>query len=438
MSSLDECRAEYFGELCALAASGQISDAEFSELQEHVGQCANCRAAYGDYFELVHNRLPLAGPELSGSAKMAGELENSSYRERFLVRARQLGIAIPRESPRERIAGRLWFWPRIGPMQFAAAAMAALVVAVAILGYDLRQSNGRYGRLSAEMAAMSDRLNRQATPERAGLSAPVTVSKPESAPVERFRARIVNSEDLATARQDYAAAESRSRMLDQQLGAAALELKRLKAQIDEAGDSRIQLEKKLADAELAATRASSELEAIGRARAGDRAVITSQGREIGELSEKLAAQSGMLERERELLAAGRDIHDLMGARNLHVVDVLDVNSKGEDRRAFGRVFYTEGKSLIFYAFDLSDRGAAKRNASFQVWGAGGAQTATQNLGIFYADDQKQHRWVMKFEDPRVLAEIDSVFVTVEPPGGSARPTGRKFLYAYLKANPNHP
>jgi hypothetical protein len=27
-------------------------------------------------------------------------------------------------------------------------------------------------------------------------------------------------------------------------------------------------------------------------------------------------------------------------------------------------------------------------------------------------------------------------VTVEPLGGSAKPTGRQFLYAYLNANPN--
>jgi hypothetical protein len=54
------------------------------------------------------------------------------------------------------------------------------------------------------------------------------------------------------------------------------------------------------------------------------------------------------------------------------------------------------------------------------------------------DDQKQNRWVLKFDDPTILAEIDSVFVTVEPPGGSAKPTGHKLLYAYLKANPNHP
>jgi hypothetical protein len=44
--------------------------------------------------------------------------------------------------------------------------------------------------------------------------------------------------------------------------------------------------------------------------------------------------------------------------------------------------------------------------------------------------------VLRFEDPQILAEIDSVFVTVEPPGGSVRPTGRQFLYAYLNANPS--
>jgi hypothetical protein len=45
----------------------------------------------------------------------------------------------------------------------------------------------------------------------------------------------------------------------------------------------------------------------------------------------------------------------MGGRNLHIVDVLDVDSKGQDKRSFGRVFYTQEKSLIFYAFDLGDR-----------------------------------------------------------------------------------
>ena len=76
--------------------------------------------------------------------------------------------------------------------------------------------------------------------------------------------------------------------------------------------------------------------------------------------------------------------------------------------------------------------------SFQVWGKRGpAQGSTHSLGLFQIDDLKQKRWVLRFEDPQILAEIDSVFVTVEPPGGSAKPTGRQFLYAYLDTNPNH-
>jgi hypothetical protein len=62
----------------------------------------------------------------------------------------------------------------------------------------------------------------------------------------------------------------------------------------------------------------------------------------------------------------------------------------------------------------------------------------KSLGIFYVDDKAQKRWVLKVDDPALLAHIDSVFVTVEPPGGEKKPTGQKLLYAYLNAPPNHP
>jgi hypothetical protein len=283
------------------------------------------------------------------------------------------------------------------------------------------------------MASLNQRFSQHASPVP-----PTMPSSPETAPAPPI-ARPMTDADLVKARQDATAAETRSRALEEQLQAAASELDALRAQRAQASDSREQVEKKLTETEQALVRAGDELQRIREVRSANAATMAAQGLEIRQLSAKLAEQTETLERERTLLAAGRDIHDLMGARNLHIVDVLDVDSKGKDRRAFGRVFYTEGKSLIFYAFDLGDRSAARRNASFQVWGARGpAQTPAQSLGIFFVDDQKQNRWVLKFEDPGILAEIDSVFVTLERPGGSPRPTGRKFLYAYLKANPNHP
>jgi hypothetical protein len=129
----------------------------------------------------------------------------------------------------------------------------------------------------------------------------------------------------------------------------------------------------------------------------------------------------------------------MGARNLHIIDVFDTDLKGKNRRAFGRVFHTEGKSLIFYAFDLNGSKVQNAKHSFQAWGMRDGQNGSaRSLGIFYLDDAGQRRWVLKFEDPRILSQIDSVFVTVEPFGGAEKPSGQKLLYAYLKNPANHP
>jgi hypothetical protein len=289
--------------------------------------------------------------------------------------------------------------------------------------------------LLAEMAAMNKRSSQQ---DRA-----ISITAQENSFDTTQHAAVAAPSgtdlELVKVRKEYAVEEERLRALQEQLRAAAFELQASRAQLEEAGGSRNQLENKLAEADEALARVNDELQGLRDSRSKDAASIAAQDSEIRQLSTRLNEQTESLEREQTLLAAGRDIHDLMGARNLHVVDVLDVDSKGKDKRAFGRVFYTEEKSLIFYAYDLGDRATAKRNASFQVWGARGpAQNPAQSLGVFYVDDQKQNRWVLKFDDPSILAEIDSVFVTVEPPGGSAKPTGQKLLYAYLKANANHP
>src|SRR5215471_10575488 len=63
---------EYFDELCALAAGGQISESELVELQDHVERCAHCRSAYADFVDLLHHKLPLADPDVTGSIMPAG------------------------------------------------------------------------------------------------------------------------------------------------------------------------------------------------------------------------------------------------------------------------------------------------------------------------------------------------------------------------------
>jgi anti-sigma-K factor RskA len=100
---------------------------------------------------------------------------------------------------------------------------------------------------------------------------------------------------------------------------------------------------------------------------------------------------------------------------------------------------TEGKSLIFYAYDLDQEPEVKNASTFQAWGRRGPDWRhALSLGIFYQDNASKKRWVVKLNDPKTLAQIDAVFVTVEPHGGSHKPSGKPLLFAYLKSEPNHP
>ena len=46
---------------------------------------------------------------------------------------------------------------------------------------------------------------------------------------------------------------------------------------------------------------------------------------------------------------------------------------------------------------------------------------------------------MRFDDPNVLAQINTVFVTAESAGKRLdSPRGKKVLYAYFGSAPNHP
>jgi hypothetical protein len=141
----------------------------------------------------------------------------------------------------------------------------------------------------------------------------------------------------------------------------------------------------------------------------------------------------------ELLAKDRDIRELMGTRDLYITEVRDVLTTGETRKAFGRLFYMKGKSLIFYAYDLNDLPGLKRASTFQVWGNRGAdRSQALRLGVFSEDNASKKRWVMKVDDEKTLDQIDAVFVTIEPPGGSNKPSGAPLMYAYLKVNTGQP
>jgi hypothetical protein len=129
----------------------------------------------------------------------------------------------------------------------------------------------------------------------------------------------------------------------------------------------------------------------------------------------------------------------MGARDLYIAEVHDVAGTEETNKTYGRIFYTKGKRLIFYAYDLDAQPGVRNASSFQAWGRRGPnKEQALSLGMFYEDNVGKKRWVLKANDPKTLEDIDAVFVTVEPNGGSQYPRGKQLLFAFLRISPNHP
>lgn len=107
--------------------------------------------------------------------------------------------------------------------------------------------------------------------------------------------------------------------------------------------------------------AQGELDKMNSQKSNTLADLAMEKRNVDELSSRLKAQTESLDREKELLTAGRDITDLMGARSLHVVDVYDGDGTGKNKKSFGRVFYTEGKSLVFMLSISTSAKSSTRN-----------------------------------------------------------------------------
>jgi hypothetical protein len=200
-----------------------------------------------------------------------------------------------------------------------------------------------------------------------------------------------------------------------------------------------ELTEKLSKAQADAETLQSKLDSLAQQSSQDLARTTALETEVKDLTQQLQRRDATVDQQQELLAHDRDIRELMGARDLYIAEVYDVARSGATQKPYGRVFYTKGKSLIFYAYDLDQQAGLKNARTFQAWGRRGPdQQQALNLGIFYVDSAAKKRWVLKFDDARTLAQIDAVFVTVEPNGGSHKPSGQPLLFTYLKIEPNHP
>ena len=204
-------------------------------------------------------------------------------------------------------------------------------------------------------------------------------------------------------------------------------------------EQKTELAQKLESAQNNSNMLEQKLDSLAEQSAQDAARAKASEAKVNDLTREIQEQQAALGQRDELLSHDRDIRELMGARDLYIAEIYDVAGTGETKKPYGRVFYTRGKSLIFYAYDPDQQTELKRASTFQAWGRRGPDRQQAiNLGVFYEDNGTKKRWILKCDDPKTLAQIDAVFVTIEPNGGSHKPSSKPLLFAYLKVNPNHP
>jgi hypothetical protein len=241
-----------------------------------------------------------------------------------------------------------------------------------------------------------------------------------------------HDEKIASADDQAAALRKRTRLdqgeiagLNDQLNKLEGELADRSSDLDRSVEERADLNRKLAEVQSNALSLEARLSLIGKETSEDTQQSPSLKEQVNDLSEAIEEKDKQIRESRELLDRDRDIRNLIGARHLYIAEIYDVGQSGDTQKPFGRVLYTKDKSLIFYGYDLDQQPGIKKAGAFQAWGGRGADRQhAVSLGLLYKDDLNQKRWVLKFNDARIISQIDAVFVTVEPEGGSTKPSGK--------------
>jgi hypothetical protein len=455
---------ERFSDLCALSFSGDLSPEEKAELDAHLKVCPECREEFAEYSALAREGFPAlrVGHEGAGyrTAGYRGQVRGDSKGEErrtedlpsFEDSLRSIEDGVSEEmvdSTRQKLLRKIGHRPwALGPSRTGGDRGQG--TGDSALGVDRRVWTRRALAMAAGvlfLVGASVASYRWGQKNAIVLTAPanganVQLSALASDKIAAEELAAAETKELDRLRNDRQERERGLLRLQAQLDSVQEALSRT-AQEKSASDLHLEEQREafaeqIREKEQAYDKVQSELVHLKAEREKTLLQLTSLEQEIITLAAENESQRERIKSQDGYLTSDRDIRELMGARQLLIADIFDI-ANDQTRKPFGRVFYTKGKSLVFYAFDLDRQPHVKNASSFQVWGQKGrSEEHLQNLGILYMDNEANRRWALRSDDPAKLAEIDAVFVTIEPNGGSDHPTGKPFLYAYLKKDPNHP
>jgi hypothetical protein len=429
---------EEFLELCAVLTSGNLSKQEQKKLREHLAICSECSEAMKQFETVVDYTIPALAPELAPETpKEDPSFSLDAAETSFLKRLSEedeksrsrLGEPEPWLSPLvvrrsrnfRRSFDKYHFWLPLG-------AGLLLCPSLGILTYRMGKHRGvDVGRVEQRGTPLGPAVSRQALE---------SASRDRDAAYAQLAGR---DKTIFELRREIAQKATENGKLKAFQSEQQLALQTNDEEKKQLAQERDRIAQQALAGQEALQASENRLNRLERERSEDVIRAASLEAKVAELSHAMTDEQRKTAEQVELLEKDRDIRELMGARDLYVAEVRDVARTGETEKVFGRVFYTRGKSLIFYAYDLNDQPGLKEASTFEAWGRRGPDwTQAFKLGMFYEDNVSRKRWVMKFNDKKALDQIDAVFVTVEPHGGSERPTGKPLLFAYLKVAPNHP
>jgi anti-sigma-K factor RskA len=422
---------EKIKKLGALANSGTLTTSEWAELKGHLQTCQACSEACHQYLILASEGMPLLAAPYSDQKERRSWADASTWRKlRARVRAQEQQLASEPDN-RLMVAVLPNLLRRIPANPLARAVLAACVVgAVGLVAY--RMGGRTHAEAKPTQAFLEDRLQSLAAEKKKAVDKLNELLDTQTKKLFELREK-----DSQKGR-ELNKLQSALLALDKHASELAAANEATNQQLHTVSPQRDALLSQLRDTEKAYQDIQAELANLRSER--DNTLLRSASLEsrIAEFDATIRNQERRLRDYEQFLASDRDIRELMGARKLYIADVFDVDSRSRTRKPFGRIFYTQGKSLIFYAFDLDRQPNLKDTSAFQVWGRKEPDEGELlNLGILYVDNESNHRWALRFDDPDKLAQIDAMFVTVEPHGGSLKPTGKPFLYALLRKEANH-
>jgi len=359
-----ESSHKYFDLLCAMAAVNETSVEENTRLAEHAQTCEVCRLAIDQYQQIAAQTYAEAAQGVDGREADGGLGDDASEwqrsKEALLAELKgTIHLPLLDDETRVRRSGKVS--TRLHSPAWAGWAVAATLLvglSAALTQYWItknqsREMDVRTASLQKEIEELRGELSRVQT------STSVAETKAEPIP------------DLLDAKRLQAANESLRKSLQiteeaRRQGATELaqlqdRVRLLQSSLDVLQASSAGLESERAGLSEKVSSLTTEL----RKSQDEMAKVNARNEE---LSLEALTKVRYAERQQKLLATDHDIRDILGARSLHIIDVYDVSSQGEFERAFGRIFYTEGKSLIFYAFDLDQQKGLKRGTVFQAWG----------------------------------------------------------------------